>query len=64
MKKISCSKCKKPITSHINRLGGGLLCDDCYPFGKDSNGKVCFKERMEGTLTFGKYGYYEAKNNH
>ena len=58
MKKKSCSKCKKEIIGIPNKLGGGLLCDECYPFEKNKDGKLAFKEGREGSLTFGKHGFH------
>lgn len=56
MKKISCSRCKKQIVGVPHKLGGGVLCDECYPFARE-NGKWGFKQGRENSLTFGKYGF-------
>jgi hypothetical protein len=61
MSKISCSKCKKQITGIPNKLGGSVLCDECYPFHRAENGKLEFKTGREGSLTFGKYGFHNPR---
>ena len=60
--KKSCSRCKKEIIGIPNKLGGALLCNECYPFER-VNGKMEFKQGREGSLTFGKYGFKNGIKN-
>ena len=57
-KKISCTRCKQLITGIPHKLGGGVLCDECYPFHRAENGKSEFKDDRKGSLTFGKHGFH------
>jgi hypothetical protein len=37
----------------IHKIHGLILCDDCFPFAKGSDGKMAWKQGREGDLTFG-----------
>lgn len=59
--KRSCSKCKQPIIGVFHKFSGALLCESCYPF-ETVDGKTEFKRGKDGSLTFGRHGYYSDSN--
>lgn len=40
MRQQHCSGCKNPITGTPIKYGGGVLCDNCYPFIREGNGRL------------------------
>lgn len=42
-----CSGCRQPLVAgHIHPMGGGRVCDDCYPYIRTETGGLMYKSAV------------------
>jgi len=42
-----CSRCKKQLLTLPHKVGGGQLCDECYPFIRSDSGRLIYRREPE-----------------